>query len=180
MQYRRSRAKGGTFFFTVVTHNRRKFLCHEANVGLLREAFRSVIDKHPFTIDAFVLLPEHMHCIWTLPESDNDFSTRWRLIKSFFSRKCKESFKGLQTANRLNKNEQAVWQHRFWEHQIRNDGDFIKHVDYIHYNPVKHGLVNSPLAWPHSTFRRYVEQGSCHVDWGSDRTITFDDGIGNE
>lgn len=180
MQYRRSRAKGGTFFFTVVTHNRRRFLCYESNVALLREAFRSVIDQHPFSVAAFVLLPEHLHCIWTLPENDNDFSTRWRLIKSYFSRKCKDEFKGLQTANRLNKSEQAVWQHRFWEHQIRNDEDFIKHVEYVHYNPVKHGLVRSPIAWPHSTFRRYVEQGVYHAGWGADRAIIFDEKVGSE
>jgi putative transposase len=129
MQYRRSRAAGATFFFTVVTHERRKILCAEPNVGFLREAFRYVIDRRPFLIDAFVLLPEHLHCIWTLPEKDNDFSTRWRLIKSYFSRKCSDEFKGLQTANLLNKGGQAVWQHRFWEHQIRGDLDFIKHVN---------------------------------------------------
>jgi putative transposase len=139
-----------------------------------------VIDQHPFSIDAFVLLPEHMHCIWTLPHNDDDFSTRWRLIKSYFSRKCKDEFKGLQTANRANKSEQAVWQHRFWEHQIRDDMDFIKHVEYVHYNPVKHGLVKSPNAWPHSTFHRYIKSGIYHSDWGADKEIVFDPNVGNE
>lgn len=180
MQYRRSQAKGATFFFTVVTHERRRFLRHEANAALIREAFRYAFNQHPFLIDAFVLLPDHLHCIWTLPENDNDFSLRWRLIKSYFSRKCGDEFKGLQTANRLNKGEQAVWQHRFWEHQIRDDRDLIRHVEYIHYNPVKHGLVKAPNAWPHSTFHRYVKQGIYHSDWGADREIIFDQRVGNE
>jgi putative transposase len=180
MQYRRSRATSAKFFFTIVTDERRRILCAEANVALLRDAFRYVIDQHPFLIDAFVILPEHLHCIWTLPENDNDFSTRWRLIKSYFSRKCGDEFKGLQTPNRLNKGEQAVWQHRFWEHQIRDDGDFIKHVEYIHYNPVKRGLVKSPSEWPHSTFHRYVKLGIYHADWGTNQAIIFDDKIGNE
>ncbi len=180
MQYRRSRARGATFFFTVVTHERRRFLCFEPNVALMREAFRYAIDRYSFSIDAFVLLPDHLHCIWTLPEDDNDFSTRWRLIKSYFSRKCGDQFKGSRTTNRQNKAEQAVWQHRFWEHQIRDDRDFTMHVEYIHYNPVKHGLVKSPDAWPHSTFHRYVKQGIYHSDWGADEAIIFDQRVGNE
>ncbi len=180
MQYRRSRARGARFFFTVVTHERRRFLCLEPNVALMREALRYVIGRHPFLIDAFVLLPDHLHCIWTLPEDDNDFSTRWRLIKSYFSRKCANQFKVSRTANRQKKAEQAVWQHRFWEHQIRDDRDFISHVEYIHYNPVKHGLVKSPDAWTHSTFHRYVKQGIYHSGWGADEAPVFDQRIGNE
>ena len=159
MQYRRSTAKGATFFFTVVTHERRKILCHESNVALLREAFRFVKQRHPFTIDAFVLLPEHLHCIWTLPENDSDYSMRWRQIKSHFSRRCGDEFKGRQTQAHLRRGEQAIWQHRYWEHQVRDDSDFIRHVEYIHYNPVKHGLAKAPKLWPHSTFHRYVRKG---------------------
>jgi putative transposase len=169
MQYKRSRAKGASYFFTVVTQDRRRFLCDASNVTLLREAFLYVMDRNPFSIDAFVLLPEHLHCIWTLPENDSDYSNRWRLIKSHFSRKWMAS----------NKREQ-VWQHRFWEHQIRNGEDLIRHVEYIHYNPVKHGLVKSPYAWEHSTFRRYVEQGTYHADWGASHNIVFDVTVGNE
>ena len=180
MQYRRSRAKGAAFFFTVVTHGRRRFLCDEANIKLIREAFQHVITRHPFTVDAFVLLPDHLHCIWTLPENDADFSMRWRQIKSYFSRKCHAEFKGGQSDARLLKSEQVIWQHRFWEHQIRDDGDFAKHVEYIHYNPVKHGLVNSPKAWPHSTFHRFVKQGIYPDDWGADKAIDFDKSVGNE
>ncbi len=121
MRYRRSQAKGATFFFTVVTQNRRAILCEKRNIVLLRDAFRSVMKAHPFTINAFVLLPDHLHCIWTLPEIDNDFSTRWRQIKSYFSRECLSEFKGSPSAAKRNKGEQAVWQRRFWEHQIRDD-----------------------------------------------------------
>ena len=169
MQYRRSRAKGASFFFTVVTQDRRRFLCDAANVALLREVFQSVRNRHPFSIDAFVLLPEHLHCIWTLPENDNDFSGRWRLIKGHFTRNCRaRDVRG------------RIWQNRFWEHQIRNDEDFIRHVEYIHYNPVKHGLAASPYAWEYSTFRRYVEQGTYHADWGSGQKMNFDAKIGSE
>jgi putative transposase len=146
----------------------------------MREAFRYVMDRHSFSVDALVLLPDHLHGIWTLPENDNDFSTRWRLIKSYFSRKCLDQFKGNRTADRFNEAEQAVWQHRFWEHQIRDDNDYIRHVEYIHYNPVKHGLVKSPQLWPHSTFHRFVKEGSYHADWGSDKELVFDDRVGNE
>ena len=180
MRYRRSRAKGTTYFFTVVTDNRRSILCQECNVALLREAFSDVISRHPFTIDAFVLLPEHLHCIWTLPENDNDFSNRWRQIKGHFSRNCGDELKGDLTSGHKNKGEQAVWQRRFWEHQIRDERDFIKHVEYIHYNPVKHGLVNAPAAWPHSTFHRYVKQGIYHAEWGAGKEIAFDQNIGKE
>ncbi len=180
MRYRRSRAKGATFFFTVVTHNRRPILCQECNIALLREAFADVISRHPFTFDAFVLLPDRLHCMWTLPENDNDFSNRWRQIKSHFSRNCRDEFKGRVTIGHKNKCEQAVWQRRFWEHQIRDDNDFIRHVEYIHYNPVKHGLVKAPAAWPHSTFHRYVKQGIYHSDWGAGKEIVFDQGVGNE
>jgi putative transposase len=180
MQYRRSTAKGATFFFTVVTHNRCAILCHESNVSLLREAFLSVMERHPFTIDAFVLLPDHLHCIWTLPENDSNFSMRWRQIKSHFSRRCLDGFKGLQTTTHLEKGEQAIWQHRFWEHQVRDDDDFIEHVEYIHYNPVKHGLVKSPKLWPHSTFPRYVKQELYHVEWGANTEVVFGQEIGKE
>lgn len=180
MQYRRSTAKGATFFFTVVTHERRKILCHELNIALLREAFRAVVERHPFTLDAFVLLPDHLHCIWSLPANDNDFSMRWRQIKSCFSRQCKSEFKGTRATARLQKNEQAIWQHRFWEHQIRDDGDYIRHVEYIHYNPVKHGLAKCPGQWPHSTFHRYVRQGLYHDNWGADAEIAFDSQVGRE
>ncbi len=177
MQYRRSRTKGATFFFTVVTHNRRPILCLECNVSLLRKAFEDVMSRNPFTVEAFVLLPDHLHC---LPENDNDFSNRWRQIKGYFSRNCRDEFKGRLSVGHKSKGEQAVWQRRFWEHQIRDDRDLIRHIEYIHFNPVKHGLVKSPIAWPHSTFHRYVKHGIYHRDWGADKEIVFDQGVGNE
>jgi putative transposase len=124
------------------------------NVELLREAFRSIRDRHPFTIEAFVLLPDHLHCIWTLPQGDCDFSTRWRLIKSQFTRNCMVGDRLPVSASRSSKGEQPIWQRRFWEHLIRNDEDFRRHVDYIHYNPVKHGLVRNASEWPYSSFGR--------------------------
>lgn len=180
MQYRRSQAKGATFFFTVVMNKRKKILCHDANVVLIKEALHYVIKRHTFRIRAFVLLPDHIHCIWTLPENDNDFSMRWGLIKGYFSRQCQDKYKEHQSASRLNKGEQGVWQQRFWEHQIRDEVDFIRHVEYIHYNPVKHGLVNSPNAWPYSSFHRYVKQGIYDNDWGAGTKINFDADVGHE
>jgi putative transposase len=179
MQYRRARTKGGTYFFTVVTHNRRKILCKPENIDLLRSAFQSVMEKHPYHIDAIVLLPDHLHCIWTLPPDDNDFSTRWRLIKSAFSRKCDSRYKGKISASRQIKKETSVWQRRFWEHAIRDENDFGRHVEYIHYNPVKHNLVNAPRQWAYSSFHKYVGNGLCDLDWGANN-MTFDKDIGRE
>lgn len=180
MQYRRDRTAGGTFFFTVVTHKRRKILCDTDNVGILRDAFKHVKKRHPFEIDAFVLLPDHLHCIWTLPDGDMDFSKRWRLIKSYFTRGCDEGYSLDRSCSKEKKKEQAIWQRRFWEHRIRDDGDRERHVEYIHYNPVKHGLVKSPHDWAHSSFHRFVKEGMCSKDWGTDETLSFDGKVGHE
>jgi len=180
MQYRRARIKGGTYFFTVVTHNRRQFLCQPENVDLLRNAFRYVMQEYKFKIDAFVLLPDHLHSIWTLPQGDDDYSTRWRLVKRYFSQRCESQYRGDVSASREKKNEQAIWQRRFWEHVIRDDEDYTKHVDYIHYNPVKHNLVKSPRDWNYSSFCRYVQDGIYDEMWGADQEILFDEYIGNE
>ena len=180
MRYRRARTKGGTYFFTVVTHRRKKILCRPHNISLLREAFTSVIKKHPFTIDAFVLLPEHLHCVWTLPQGDRDFSKRWRLIKTHFTRNCDNRYKKTPSASRQIKKEQAVWQRRFWEHLIRDEQDFVKHVEYIHYNPVKHGLVKAPKNWEYSSFHRYVREGIFDLEWSAGQDISFDEAIGRE
>ena len=137
------------------------------------------MDKHPYKIDAFVLLPDHLHCIWTLPDNDSNFSSRWRLIKGAFSRQCSSRFKGVGPTSRLNKKETSVWQRRFWEHAIRDENDFKRHVEYIHYNPVKHNLANSPGEWPYSSFHKYVRNRLCDKDWGA-HDISFDDDIGKE
>ena len=180
MQYRRAKTKGGTYFFTVVTHNRRQLLCVDDNVSHMREAFRYVMEDHLFEIDAIVLLPDHLHCIWTLPDDDHDFSTRWRLIKSYFTRHCDPECRGSRSASRQKKQEQAVWQRRFWEHQIRDERDFTQHVEYIHYNPVKHGLAKAPRDWPYSRHHHDVRWGIYAESWGADKEIVFADGIGHE
>jgi putative transposase len=172
MEYRRSHIKGGSFFFTVVTYKREKLFNSTKNIELIREALRYVKESHPFTIDAFVLLPEHIHCIWTLPQDDHDFSTRWRLIKSFLSRHCEHRRQELK-ASQIRKKEQAIWQPRFWEHFIRDEKDFISHVEYIHYNPVKHGLVQAPKDWKYSSFHRYAEKGIYESEWGAYSSIRF-------
>ncbi|MFB2917076.1 REP-associated tyrosine transposase [Aerosakkonema funiforme] len=180
MEYRRAKIEGGTYFFTVVTHNRRKFLCQPDNISLLRNAFRYVMEQHPFKIDAIVVLPEHIHSILTLPDGDYNFSKRWRLIKNYFTRRCAVEYKAKISKSRQNKQEQAIWQRRFWEHQIRDEKDFTNHVEYIHYNPVKHGLVSAPKDWEYSSFHRYVRDGIYDLEWGAEEEILFDESIGNE
>ena len=188
MRYHRARLKGGTYFFTVVTHKRVKIFSQSDNVELLRQAFRKFIRRHPFRIDAFVLLPDHLHCIWTLPQGDADFSTRWQLIKSYFSSQFgfvgwvegRNPTKTTTSASRLRKNEKSIWQRRFWEHLIHNHEDLRRHVEYIHYNPVKHGLTKTPGDWDYSSFHRYVDEGMYDIKWGAGVNIKFDTTVGYE
>jgi putative transposase len=156
--YRRVFIPGGVFFFTVVTHERVPFFTTEERVEVLRGAFRKVRASHPFWIDAMVVLPDHIHCIWRLPEGDGDYSSRWREIK-------KAASKAIDTRTNQH-HERPVWQRRFWEHAIRDQQDWRNHMDYIHYNPVKHGLVKRPIDWPWSSFRRAVARGWYEEDWG--------------
>jgi putative transposase len=149
--------------FAVVTHHWRSFLSEPQNVALLRRSFWYAMQRHPFVIDAAVILPEHLHCIWTLPDGDSDYSMRWRLIKSFFSRQCGDAVRGEISTSRKHKKEQAVWQRRFWEHCIRDEQDLRRHVEYIHYNPVRHGLVRAPKDWEYSSFHKYVREGKYDV-----------------
>jgi len=158
MQYRRSRQSGGSYFFTLVTHQRQPLLSIPENIGRLRIAFKREMEKYPFTIDAIVVLPDHLHTIWTLPENDTDYSTRWSRIKRYFSSGC-ISANAAQSASRHNKREKPVWQRRFWEHTIRDENDWQRHMDYIHYNPVKHGHAKSAGEWPYSSFKRCVQRG---------------------
>ncbi len=166
MRYRRAFIPGGSFFFTVVTEQRRPVLATAEAVGVLRQAFRTVRSKHPFKVDAMVVLPDHLHCIWTLPPNDADFATRWRLVKTWFTKHCDPALRAASGLAREVKREQALWQHRYWEHLLRDEADFVRHVEYIHYNPVKHGHTSTPLDWPYSSFRRYVEAGVFQADWG--------------
>jgi putative transposase len=151
--YRRDFTPGGTYFFTVVTAERRPLLAEPMTVTLLRGAFRTVLTHHPFRIDAIVVLPDHLHTIWTLPEGDSDYSRRWNRIKSLFTAGCPAHLRSVPSATRISRREQAVWQRRFWEHRSRDDADFNHHVSYIHWNPVKHGLVQTPGEWAYSSFR---------------------------
>jgi putative transposase len=188
MRYRRARVKGGTYFFTVVTYQRIKLFYRADNVALLRQAFKYTMNRHPFTIEAFVLLPDHLHCIWTLPDEDSDFSTRWRLIKSFFSRNYENvslvdepnPAHGINSASRLKKKEKDIWQRRFWEHFIRDEKDLRQHVEYIHYNPVKHGLVKAPKDWPYSSFHYHVNKGLYNFDWAAGVEVEFNSEVGRE
>jgi putative transposase len=165
MKYRRALIPGGTFFFTVVTHNRMPLLARDDRVALLRDAFRYVMQRHPFQLEACVILPDHLHAIWTLPEDDHDYSTRWRLIKSYFSHRFQDKPQ-IPSSSRAAKQEKTVWQRRYWEHSIRDDADYAHHLNYIHYNPVKHGLASSPWEWPYSSFRQWVNKGVYTPDWG--------------
>lgn len=120
----------------------------------------------PFQVDAWVLLPDHMHCIWTLPEGDYDYSSRWSQIKHHVSYVCRSEYGARLTRSGEKRGEAAIWQRRFWEHRIRSDIDMERHVDYIHYNPVRHGHVAQAAAWPYSTFLRHVREGVYPMDWG--------------
>lgn len=163
--YRRNFVVGGTFFFTVNLADRRLGLLVQ-HIDLLRAAFRDARLRHPFTIEAVVVLPDHLHTIWTLPEADSDFATRWRLVKSSFSRALPPV--ELISESRKGKGERGIWQRRYWEHTIRNEADFARHVDYIHINPVKHGYVARVRDWPHSSFHRMVRDGIYPEDWAGD------------
>ncbi|MFZ2852883.1 MAG: transposase [Rhodocyclaceae bacterium] len=166
MKYRRAFVPGASYFFTLVTEKRRPIFAAAEAVAILRNAFRAVRLNRTFEVDAMVVLPDHLHCIWTLPPDDADFSTRWRLIKTWFTKHCDPALRLAPNCARLAKGEQALWQHRYWEHMLRDETDFIRHVEYIHFNPVKHGLVASVIDWPYSSFRRYVEAGVYSSDWG--------------
>jgi putative transposase len=161
VNYRRNLVPGGTFFFTVALSNRRSLVLVE-NVALLRQAFQKTRVEKPFAIDAIVILPEHLRAIMTLPPADFDYSGRWRRVKSLFTRAIVNS--GVFVA-RDSRGEYQLWQRRFWEHTIRDDADFERHVDYIHFNPVKHNLVSRVADWPHSSFHRYVQRGVLPQDW---------------
>ena len=167
--YTRTFTPGGTFFFTVNLADRSETLFTD-HIDELRASVRRVRDMHPFHINAMVVLPEHIHAVWTLPPGDIDYPTRWALIKAGFSRKLPKAEH--ISASRSKKGERGIWQRRYWEHQIRDENDFARHVDYIHYNPVKHGYVKSPCEWAHSSVHRFIREGVLPPDWGEDYTAT--------
>ena len=155
--YKRIYFSNRSYFFTVVTHNRIKLFAEDKNVQLLKSAFRCVLSRKPFKIEAICILPDHLHCIWTMTE-DSNYSIRWQMIKTNFSRqhRCQNpEFK-----------QKKLWQPRFWEHVIRDKDDMHRHIDYIHYNPVKHGLVESVGDWRYCSFVKFQDQGFYEKGWG--------------
>jgi len=163
--YTRLKMLGGTYFFTVVLAERHGNDLLIRHVEDLREAFRQTQRNHPFDIEAMVILPDHLHCLWRLPAGEDDFSTRWRLIKARFSRRVQGG--EAISPSRQEKGERGIWQRRYWEHLIRDENDYRRHLDYIHFNPVKHGLVTAVKDWPYSSFHRLVRGGVYPEDWSS-------------
>lgn len=166
--YRRAKTKGGTFFFTVTTLGRQPILTADDVRQSLREGIDIARTSWPFTIDAWVLLPDHLHCIWVLPEDDANFSSRWAIIKRHVSKRCRnrQDLVSPISDSRKKRKEIGLWQRRFWEHRIRDDAEYARCVDYIHWNPIKHGYVDKPADWPYSTFHKFVEMGIYSSDWG--------------
>jgi putative transposase len=160
MEYRRNYQDGGVYFFTVVTQARQPILID--NIDRLRDAFRHVLRCYPFELDAIVVLPDHLHTIWRLPDGDHNYSQRWMVLKRKFSSGLSP---GMRTPSQQGKRERGIWQRRFWEHTIRDEEDWRRHMDYIHYNPVKHGYVALAQEWCYSSFRRAVSRGLYPPDW---------------
>jgi len=160
--YRRSLVPGGTFFFTVPLADRRSHTLVE-HIERLRTVYRRVQGQHPFRTVAICVLPDHLHVVWTLPTGDADYPLRWNLIKAGFSRGLPASAE--RSASKVTRREKGIWQRRYWEHQIRDENDLERHVDYIHANPVRHGLVPCVKDWAYSSFHRYVDSGWLPADW---------------
>lgn len=166
MSHFRRALTGSTFFFTLVAWRRRPILCDDAILTALRDAIHIVRARRPFTIDAWVQLPDHLHCIWTLPPDDTDFSQRWREIKHHVSYVCRSyNDAAPRSAAMKRRGDSTIWQRRFWEHQIRDGCDFERHADYIHINPVRHGHVAHASLWPYSSFGKFVKEGRYPADW---------------
>ena len=161
--YRRALVPGATYFFTVNLRDRTSDLLIR-EIDLLRESVRATRSRHPFHIDAWVVLPEHMHCLWTLPHGDADFALRWKVIKFAFAKRLPVS--ETRTVNQQRRSERGIWQRRYWEHLIRDERDYQRHFDYIHFNPLKHGHVERLKDWPYSSFQRAVAMGIYREEWG--------------
>jgi putative transposase len=164
VRYRRNFVAGGTYFFTATLADRGSSALTD-HIDALRTAFRTTRRSQPFSIDAIVVLPDHLHVVMTMPAGDSDYSNRWRLIKRRFTDALTDS--GVLIPRHAN-GEHALWQRRFWEHTIRDERDFERHVDYVHFNPVKHGLVTRVRDWPYSSFHRYVRGSLLPLDWAGD------------
>lgn len=167
--FRRLRLPGHTWFFTVVTHRRQPILTNPQVLAALRTAIIEARRALPFEIQGWVVLPDHLHCLWQLPETDTDYASRWARIKMATGRRCAGIVSdALRTPSMRKRNESGLWQPRYWEHAIRDEVDWQRHMDYIHYNPVRHGHVAEVRDWPYSTFHRLVAEGRYPADWGSD------------
>ncbi|HVE51848.1 MAG TPA: transposase [Ramlibacter sp.] len=167
--YRRDRTPGATWFFTVVTHGRRPWLCREAPLRALAIAFEQTRERFPYRVIAGVVLPDHLHVVWSHPEGDCDFGKRWSLVKRLTG-DLLEAEGGLDSfpcSSHGSRVERTLWQRRFWEHRIRDEVDLQNHVDYINYNPVRHGLVGRAAEWPHSTLQRFIRRGWMSPDWAA-------------
>lgn len=167
-EYRRSKEPGGTYFFTVITFDRLPILTSPESMEIFKSAWKQVNDRHPFKTLAVCLLPDHIHAIWELPEGDPDYSMRWKEIKRIYSHGYLEriGIGGECNESRIKRKEVGIWQRRFWEHTFTDEDDLNSHIDYIHYNPVKHGLVKCVADWKWSSFHRYVRLGVYPFDWG--------------
>lgn len=178
--YRRPFTPGGTFFFTVTTNRRQPALTHPAMLSALRGAVRHTQAALPFVVVAAVVLPDHLHTIWELPEGDADFPLRWARIKQAVTRVYAELpfARAEGSASRTKRREGTLWQRRFWEHRIRDETDLLRHVEYIHYNPVRHGYVSRARDWPHSSFHAYVRSGVYPGNWGGGAYVEADGGFG--
>jgi putative transposase len=180
MRYRRYFEAGGTYFFTLVTYQRQRIFVDNHHVSIFLKGLQTIQKRQPFDLLVYCIMPDHIHMIWKLPEDDDDYPTRIRLVKSYFSR-CYSGDEPKISASRADKKERGIWQRRYWEHYIRNEKDLVKHTEYIFYNPVKHGLVKSPREWNYGNFQWYVESGLYERNWGSEiepgyfKEIGFDD-----
>jgi len=164
VNYRRSKTPGALYFFTVTLRNRQSNLLI-THINDLRHAMKTVQIQHPYKIEAIAILPDHLHTIWQLPKNDNNYSLRWQRIKGIFTRRIIK--KGMKIAKN-HRGEYPIWQRRFWEHTIRNENDFENHVNYIHHNPIKHGLVKKVKDWPYSSLHKYIREGLLPPGWSED------------
>ncbi|RQO57247.1 transposase [Paucibacter sp. KBW04] len=175
MKYRRSDTPGATYFLTLNAADRRGQVLLD-HVDCLRHSFRQVRARHPFVLDAVVVLPEHLHMLMTLPREDADFATRVMLIKQGFSRLVPKG--ECVNESRARRGERGLWQRRYWEHLIRDEADFARHVEYIHFNPVKHGWVERPGDWPYSSIHLFVSRGLLDANWATALGSTADGSFG--
>ncbi len=176
-EYRRNFDPGGTYFFTLVTFNRRHLFSKKANCQLLVDIWKDVQSRHPFESVAACILPDHIHAIWTLPEGDDDYPMRWKEIKRLFTQEFhRQVHEGIgRTLSQQLQGEATLWHRRYWEHTIRDQDDLNAHIDYVHINPLKQGLVPMVKDWPWSNFHRYAKMGIYPIDWGGKAEIKLMD-----